>query len=95
MNTKADHSLGAVVTLRGVVYTVTDVSLHPADRSVGIMSAFVEGFMLQDAAGNEVPESFYDSMTDAEHEAVNEAVMNRIDEAAAEAYGSCGEYIES
>lgn len=67
-----------VVVLRGATYTISDVDIGAADRSVGIMSDYVEGYKLTDEAGNEVSEDFYNSLTDQEQGDVDQAIWDKI-----------------
>lgn len=72
-------NLGLCIELRGQQVTITDIDIGAADRSVGIMSEYVEGYVLQDAAGNEL--DWYDSLTKEEKDAIDNAIYEKMREA--------------
>lgn len=61
------------VLLRGKLWTFTDVKWCGAEPDVGIMSAYPEGFDLEDADGN-LWDWDKDQLTEAEDKVVNEAL---------------------
>lgn len=61
------------VLLRGKVWEITNVAWCGADRSVGIMSDYVDEYDLEDADGNRWDWD-KDHLTEAEDKAVNDVL---------------------
>lgn len=67
------------VLLRGKLWTFTDVKWCGAEPDVGIMSAYPEGFDLEDADGN-LWDWDKDQLTDEEDKVVNTALSLLVHE---------------